>query len=82
MGAKSNLATNEISSYYGLAIDGKRTAYPETILITKHEDEYFFIRGTVEDIMSGPYNDSYIYFKCDQFEGLIKFLKDHGFITK
>ena len=25
----------------------------------------------IEDIMSGPYNDFFVYYKCDQFEGLM-----------
>lgn len=45
------------------------------------EDEWFYVRKEVQDIMSGPYNESYVYYKCDQFEGLLKFLKDHGLIN-
>ena len=43
-------------------------------------DEWFYIKKEVQDIMSGPYNESYNYYKCDQFDGLIKFLKDYSII--
>jgi hypothetical protein len=67
-------------AYHGLSIRSK-VSYPRNILITQHKDEWFYIRGEVDDIMSCPYNPSYIYFKCDQVEGLMEFLKDYGFIS-
>ena len=48
--------------------------------IGQAQDEWFYVRKEVQDIMSGPYNESYVYYKCDQFEGLLKFLKDYGLI--
>ena len=41
------------------------------------EDEWFYVRKEVQ----GPYNESYVYYKCDQFEGLLKFLKNYGLIN-
>ncbi len=64
---------------YGIYVSG---SYPKNILITQHKDEWFYIRGEVDDIMSGPYNPAYIYYKCDQLEGLIEYLSDYGFIKK
>ena len=63
-------------SIYGMAINGNR----ESILIIQLEDEWFLVRQQVEDIMSGPYNESYNYYRCDQVEGLKKLLKDKGII--
>ena len=48
--------------------------------IGQAQDEWFFLRKEVQDIMSGPYNESYVYYKCDQLEGLLKFLKDYNVI--
>ncbi len=45
------------------------------------QDEWFYVRKEVRDIMSGPYNESYDYYKCDQFDGLLKFLKDYNVIN-
>jgi len=44
-------------------------------------DEWFYVTHEVQDINTSPYNRSYIYFKCDQFDGLMKFLKDHEIIN-
>jgi hypothetical protein len=63
-------------SIYGMTINGNR----ESILIIQLEDEWFLVRQQVEDIMSGPYNESYNYYRCDQVEGLKKLLKDKGII--
>jgi len=59
-----------------MTITGNR----ESILIIQLEDEWFLVRQQVEDIMSGPYNESYNYYRCDQVEGLKKLLKDKGII--
>jgi len=48
--------------------------------IGQAQDEWFYVRKEVQDIMSGPYNESYVYYKCDQLEGLLKFLKDYNVI--
>jgi hypothetical protein len=45
-------------------------------------DDWFYVSKKVQDIMSGPYNDSYNYYKCDQIDGLLKFIEDRiGFKT-
>ena len=54
--------------------------------IGQFEDEWFYVRKEVQDIMSGSRMgfespESYVYYKCDQFEGLLKFLKDYGLIN-
>ena len=41
-----------------------------TIFIDKYVDEWFFV--TIEH----PYRKNVIYYKCDQFEGLLKLLDD------
>ena len=68
------------SSIYGIECSA-RNSYPKSILITQHQDYYFYVVGKVEDIMSGPYNPAFVYFRCDHFEGLLEFLKDHRFIS-
>ena len=54
--------------------------YYDNFTIYKTTDEWFFVMKKVRDIMSGPYNDYYIHYKCDQFDGLLKFLKDYRVI--
>jgi hypothetical protein len=44
--------------------------------IIQCEDEWFYIRREVDSRS----NESYNYYKCDQFEGLLKFLKDYNII--
>ena len=68
------------SSIYGITCSA-RNSYPKSIQITQHKDYYFYVAGEVEDIMSGPYNPAFVYFRCDHFEGLLEFLKDHRFIS-
>jgi len=47
--------------------------------IGQAQDEWFYVRNEVQRY-NDPYNESYVYYKCDQFEGLLKFLKDYGLI--
>lgn len=67
-----------INSYEDILIDGGRW---DRYVMTQCNDEWFFIKHEVQDIMSGPYNESYVYYKCDQFDGLLKFLKDYNIIN-
>jgi hypothetical protein len=51
------------------------TKIKKSLIITSVEDDYFLVRY-IED----EYFIKTIYCKCDQFEGLIKFLKDEDII--
>ena len=48
--------------------------------IGQAQDEWFYVRKEVQDY-NDLYNQSYVYYKCDQFEGLLKFLKNYGLIN-
>jgi hypothetical protein len=49
-------------------------------IIYQAKDEWFYVKKYAQDIMAGPYNDFYNYYKCDQIDGLIKYLKDNEII--
>lgn len=40
-------------------------------------DNYYLVREEVDDIMSSPYNESFIYYICDDIEGLKQYLKNN-----
>lgn len=61
--------------YNGIEIIGN--GYYENWRIYQDKDDYFFIEKKVQDIMSGPYNDYYNHYRCDQIEGLLKYLTDY-----
>jgi hypothetical protein len=48
-------------------------------IISQCQDEWFYAREDVEDEMSNSYGTN-TYYKCDQFEGLLKLLKDNNAI--
>ena len=60
----------------GISISG----YKESVLVSQNRDDWFMVRRMVDDIMSGPYNDQYVYYKCDGIDGLMLFLKDYDYI--
>jgi hypothetical protein len=64
---------------HNIFLDGGKNQYPKRVWINELPDEYFLVRGEVDDIMSGPFNPAFIYFKCDQVEGVIELLKDYGY---
>ena len=47
--------------------------------ICQAHDEWFYAREEVQDTMSNSYG-SITYYKCDQFDGLLKLLKDNNVI--
>lgn len=74
---RSNISKRyKISKYYtGIEISGDD--YYENWKIYQIEDDYFIIEKRIQDIMSGPYNDYYNHYRCDQIEGLLKYLSDY-----
>ncbi len=62
------------------ALGIKGDDYYDDWRIYQTEDEWFYVMKKIEDIMSGPYNDFFVYYKCDQFDGLLKYLKDNRII--
>ena len=64
-----------ISSGLKYAVCIKGESYYDQWYIYQSSDEWFYVKKKVEDIMSGPYNDYYTHHKCDQFDGLLNYLK-------
>lgn len=64
-----------VRHFNGIEISGDD--YYDEWKIYQGDDDYFFISKKVQDIMSGPYNDYYNYYRCDQIEGLLKYLSDY-----
>ena len=48
---------------------------PHSYEIGQCQDEWFYVKKDEEQQM-----DDFIYYKCDQFEGLLKFLEDNNVI--
>jgi hypothetical protein len=52
----------------------------EVVTIIECEDEYFIVQMDSNILFPGLSPETKIDYKCDQFEGLVKFLKDKGIL--